>query len=73
MSNHKLEKQLELVINLLETLPKMICDEMEKRNEIRKAFQIESEIEFYANNHEELKKFFQGFSSEKMGNNDESI
>lgn len=71
MSNHTLEKQLNLVINLLETLPKRICDEMEKRNEIRKEFQMESEIEFYANNREELDQFLQGFSYKKMGDNDE--
>lgn len=72
MSNHHIEKQLELVINLLETLPKRMCDEMEKRHEIRKAFQRESEIEFYAENHEELDKFLQGFSYKKMDDNDES-
>ena len=72
MSNHTIEKQLELVINLLETLPKRMCDEMEKRHEIRKAMQFESEIEFYANNHDELDKFLQGFSYKKMDDNDES-
>ncbi len=66
MSNHHLEKQLELVINLLETLPIRMCDEMEKRHEIRKAFQCESEIEFYAENHEELKKFMSGFKDYKL-------
>lgn len=36
MSNHTLEKQLDLVINLLETLPKRMCDEVEKRDGIKK-------------------------------------
>lgn len=66
MSSHTLEKQLNLVINLLETLPKRMCDEMEKRHEIRKEFQIQSEIEFYANNHDELDKFLQEFKDCKM-------
>lgn len=73
MSNHHIEKQLNLVINLLETLPKRMCDEMEKRHEIRKAFQIQAEIEFYAENHEEIDRFLQGFSCKKMDHNDEPI
>lgn len=53
MSNHTLEKQLDLVISLLETLPERMCDEIEVRQEVKKALEVERiklDIEFYQSN-----------------------
>ncbi len=40
MSNYTIERQLEIVINLLENMPSRICDEIEKREEIKKAIRM---------------------------------
>ncbi len=37
MTNHQTEKKIDLIINLLETLPQRIFNELEKRKEKRKS------------------------------------
>lgn len=58
-----IQRQLDLVINLLETLPKRFCDEMEKRESIqkeKKCKKIQADLDFYAQNVNELNKFMSG-------------
>lgn len=40
MTNHQCEKKLDLIINLLETLPQRMCNEIEKREEIKKTIAL---------------------------------
>lgn len=68
MTTHSLEKQLSLVINLLETLPKRLCDELERRHEISEKLKIQSEVEFYSSNADEIREFIDGFK-QNMGDN----
>jgi len=72
MSNQSLEKRFDILINLLETLPKRMCDELEKRHELNKALQVQSEIEFYSNNADEINEFMYGFKKNLMDDNNGS-
>jgi hypothetical protein len=50
MSNYILERKIDLMINLLETLPKRIADEMDLRESIKKATEvkrIQQDVEFH--------------------------
>ncbi len=40
MTSHSIEKQLEIIINLLENIPSRICDELEKREEIKRSIRM---------------------------------
>lgn len=74
MSNQTIEKQLNLLINLLETLPNRMCNEMEKRDEFRKKSHIEnlkSEMEFFRKNNKEINKsIMSGLQAINLDNND---
>lgn len=68
MSNHTLEKQLDLVISLLETLPERMCDEIERRHEAKKVLEklrLEADIEFHYNNISTLNKAIYGYEKKE--------
>ena len=71
MSNQTLERQLNLVINLLETLPKRMYDELEKRDGIKKESHIEklkSEMDSFRKN-KKINKFMYGFQGNQVDSN----
>lgn len=48
-----IDAKLDSIISLLETLPQRMCDEIEIRQEVKKALEVErikQDIEFYQNN-----------------------
>ena len=54
-----LEEKLDSIISLLETLPQRMCDEIEVRQDVKKALEVEKlkeNIEIYKNNIEEIQK-----------------
>ncbi len=59
MSNHTLERQLDLLIRHLEELPKKICDEFESRSSLKREIQVkelQAEIDFHKKNIDEINK-----------------
>lgn len=53
MNTEKIETALNEIISLLETLPERMCDEIEIRQEVKKALEVErikQDIEFYQSN-----------------------
>ncbi len=71
MSNNLIERQLDLVINLLESLPNRMCDALDKRQELLKAMEMErvkADIEFYSNNRREINKMMFGYDSPNIEN-----
>lgn len=73
MSNHRIECQLDLVINLLESLPDRMCEALDKRQELLKAMQVErvkADIEFYSNNRREINKMMFGYTDPDIENKD---
>jgi len=63
MSNHQIEKKLDLLINLLETMPQRMMVELEKREELKKALrlkELQSEIDFRHEHMNELNRIMFG-------------
>lgn len=63
MTNHQSEKKLDLIINLLETLPQRMCNEFEKREEIRKTIRLKeltAEMEFLREHNSQINKMMYG-------------
>ena len=62
-----LERQMDLVIRLLETLPERMCVEMEKKNIYKRYLreELREEIEFYSKHIYEINRFKQGLAEGK--------
>lgn len=63
MSNHTIERQLDLVINLLESLPDRMINAINADSNAKKALRVkelQNEMEFLHNNQKEINKMMFG-------------
>lgn len=70
MGNQTFERQIDLLINLMENLPKKMCDELDLRSAHKKtihAKEIQAEINFHRKNIDEIHKMISVYPE----NNDE--
>ena len=68
MSNEIIE-ELCYIAKLLERLPERICDEMERREALKKQQQIkeiQANLDFYATNINEINKMMYGYTNDKV-------
>lgn len=72
MSNDGVIDELTYIAKLLYELPQAICDEMEKREGLKKQQQIkdiQANLDFYATNINEINKMMYGYTNDKVGDN----
>ena len=76
MSNEGIVDELTYIAKLLYELPQAICDEMEKRETLRKQQQIkdvQANLDFCHANINEINKMMYGYTNNKVGDHNEGI